>query len=500
MKILDVKSIRQLEEHSVTDGMFSYKELMHSAAFSFFKRLKEVINSRTISTIHIISGGGNNGGDGIVISDYLSTLSVYNINLVLLDCFSKKSSLNIDVLKENILNKRINIYSAEKQSEIPKINKKDLVIDAIFGCGLNRQLDSNMIGIIQRINASCCQIISVDIPSGLYGDILNDEDDSIIESSEIITFHSIKKSMLYEENLHYLRSTNVVEIGLPDTPPSPHNWDLFITKAHPFTDINSRSLHTYKNKQGKLMVVGGAKDMHGAPLLSAEAALRTGCGYSYIQSCEYVINLCTNTSLMTKITNKGDYITQIFQEYKMIYALGPGLGQNENTISALSHFLKNQSAPMVLDADAISIIGINNLHKYIPPMSILTPHIGEFKSLVNKDWVNGEQKLDLLRKISIDLKCIIVLKGPYTAICDETGKIYFNSTGNSSLAVAGSGDVLTGMIGSFLAQGYSSLEAAVKGVFYHGLAADLYIENSYEGSLTPLSLLEYVEKALILES
>jgi len=236
--------------------------------------------------------------------------------------------------------------------------------------------------------------------------------------------------------------------------------------------------------------------MHGAPLLSSQAALNTGCGYSYVISAEYVVNKLTNPSILTIETNSGEHVSDLTFLSGTTIAIGPGLGLNHDTIVALGKFLLNRKLPIIIDADALTIIADNKWHDRIPPNSILTPHEGEFKKLIGTNYNNGNERLRLLMNYAKKYQCVVVLKGPYTCIATPDGKIYFNSTGNSALAVAGSGDVLTGMIASFHAQGYTMAESAIKGVFYHGLAADLYVQEYDEYSLTPITLISWIKHAL----
>ena len=496
MKILNVETIRNTEEQNVENGEFSWKELMEYAAFQFCTFFAKKHRTKKFENVFVIAGNGNNGGDAFLVSNFIDKLIPIKVNLLILDISSKRSELNKWALKKNLINSNINIYSIENEYSIPDIKDRDVIIDGVFGIGLNRPVTGNLRSIFQSINCIPCMKYAIDIPSGMYGDTLNPSESCILDCDETLTFHAPKPSFFLDENLEILSNLEIVDIGLKDLVYEGILSDEYVTAEHFLVKFKSRNNISYKGNFGNVAIVGGSQGMYGAPIISSKAALSAGCGYSSLVSCSEVLDGLAAPSILTLTTNDGSNISKIPTNSNYTYGIGPGLGRSNEAESALHDFLERIESPIVIDADALSLIGEKSLLHLIPPKSILTPHIGEFRKLTKQSWSNGQEKLDMLRSFSQENKCITVLKGPHTSICDEHGRIYFNSTGNPSLAVAGSGDVLTGIITAFLAQGYDSLEAAVKGVYLHGLAADLYVRDKSEYSLTPESLIEYIGMAL----
>jgi NAD(P)H-hydrate epimerase len=496
MRIYSSKNIQNIEELTISSTGQSWKELMDVAASRFVESISQILEQKMWSQIDIFCGNGNNGGDGFVIAKMLSQTTKYNIN-VWIHSFSKnRSDLNQKHLKTLTHRNSINIYHIDNESIIPQFKKDNLLIDAIFGIGLNRPVLGNLASIFDQINSTNATVVSVDLPSGLMSDMKNNPNDSIIDSNYIVSFQYPKISLFFDSNLHFLNKCKFIDIGLDHSQYNKDHFGQFITAESNLVKIKDRDLASHKGKLGKAMIVGGSKGMYGAPLLSAGALQKVGAGYAMIQSCTDVLNKIISPELIQIESNKGEYVNRIVPITKAVYGLGPGIGRNKETAEAIKLFFNEIQEPVVLDADALYLISMYNLHPFIPKGSILTPHLGEFKHLIQKENIDDVEKIEFIQTLAKKHQCIIVLKGPYTCISDELGNLYFNSSGNESLAVAGSGDVLTGMITGFLAQGYSSLEAAVKGVFYHGKAADLFANEYDVSSLTPLSLIDFIDQSL----
>jgi len=497
MRIYNGADIKEIERLTVVNRKTTWSELMTTAAIKFVKTIFNQRKLKKASKIVVICGPGNNGGDGLEIAKVINQTTSKKVHVWIPDFFSKRSTLNNEHLKCVTHINNINVYSIDRELLTPYCCKDAIIIDALFGIGLDRPLYGIPMTFVDKINKLENYVISVDLPSGLFSNRLNHPSDKIINPKRVVSFQYPKPSFFFEENLELLKICSFANIGLSDSSYKKSSFGEYLTPDHSHLQLVERKLLNYKTENGKAVIVGGAKGMTGAPLLAALAVQTVGAGYSTIQSCSEVLgSVHGHPDLMKSETNLGDHINELLLLNNSTIGIGPGLGTHKDTGQALGSFLEQSTKPLILDADALNLISIYNLKHLIRSSSILTPHIGEFKKLMGKKWVDGAEKLTLLQSFSIDNKCITVLKGPYSCICDEHGKLYFNSTGNPSLAVAGSGDILTGMITGFLAQGYSPIESAIKGVFFHGKAADMYVKEHHMSSMTPISLLTYVEKAL----
>lgn len=260
--------------------------------------------------------------------------------------------------------------------------------------------------------------------------------------------------------------------------------------------------HTHKGIQGHVLIIGGSYGKIGAVCLSSKAALRSGCGLvtAYIPKCGYNILQTAIPEVMVLTDNQERYISEIsFDIIPQAIGIGPGLGQEVVTQKAICKFLEKNSFPLVVDADALNILSKNKEWIFLlPAKTIITPHPKELERLIGK-WTSEEEKINLTKLFSIKYNLIIVMKGAPTIIIDND-KIYENTTGNAALATAGSGDVLTGIITSLLAQSYEPIEAAIIGVYLHGLTADIALpETGYQSFIASDIILNIGKAFLSLE-
>ena len=262
--------------------------------------------------------------------------------------------------------------------------------------------------------------------------------------------------------------------------------------------IPERKKFSHKGNFGHAMLIAGSRGKTGAAVLAAKACLRSGVGLLtvHIPACGEIILQTSVPEAMVEIDSENDYITDlgILSKYNTI-GIGPGIGCNEKTSEVLFKLFENSNKPLVLDADAINLLAQNeHLISTLPADSILTPHAGEFDRLAGNSE-NAYERLEKACQWAVNHKCYIVLKGAYTAICTPYKKCYFNSTGNPGMATAGSGDVLTGIILSLLAQSYSPLNASLTGVFLHGLAGDIAASEKSQESLIASDIIDNLGQA-----
>jgi hydroxyethylthiazole kinase-like uncharacterized protein yjeF len=498
-KILNAQQLYQADKITIENNHKTSLELMEHASKLCFNWINNRLQGNPIK-IHIICGTGNNGGDGLVIARMLLKHG-YNIQTYIINCGNTRSEdflINYERLKE-LGSWPIMIKCDD---ELPDINENDMVIDAIFGIGINRAPEGIIKKVIQHINASNSYVLSIDFPSGLFIDKSVKDEDSVVKAFQVLTFNNPKLAFLLPENEDYCTNWEVIPIGLDDTFINQQNSDYFITEKQDVLEFYKlRSKFSHKGHFGHSLIIGGSFGKIGAVSLAAKAALKIGSGLvtAYIPKCGYRILQTTIPEVMVEVDTENELqhfnFSGTSDKYTSI-GIGVGMGTSSKTSQGLEIFLKHNKSILVLDADALNIISKHKeLLKLIPKNSILTPHPKELKRLIGS-WKNDYDKLKKLQKFSNKYNLIVVLKGHHTAIVNHT-KIYFNTTGNPALSTAGSGDVLTGMITGLIAQRYSSLEACLLAVYLHGLTADLAMTSMVYETFTASDIINHLSQAFI---
>lgn len=494
MKILNSKQIYAADKATIkSEGITSF-ELMQRASTVCFNWIDKRLQDKKELEIKVFCGVGNNGGDGLVLSALLHQ-NGYIVKCYVVDFSNNRSD---DFIHAYSYAKDLGCWPSviNDSSQIPKVNSTDVVIDCIFGIGLKREITGFTAKLIQRINQSKAFVLSIDVPSGLYIDAPNNYNDAIIEATHTLTFEVPKWCFLLPFNEKYTESWEVISIGLSESYISSIDADEVVVENYIKSLIKKRSPFSHKGTYGHSLIIGGSYGKIGAIVLSSKAAIKTGSGLVsvLIPKCGYEIVQISNPEIMVQ-TSGSEYIEEFnFELAPSAIGVGPGLGTNKKTIKGFNAFLKTNKRPLVIDADGLNILATNEAFlRLLPQESILTPHPKEFSRLVGS-WNNDFEKLDKLRAFAANNKLILVLKGVYTIITNGE-KLYVNSTGNPALATAGSGDVLTGMITSFLTQGYSPLKAAITAVYMHGLSADLGLESESKESFIASDIIFNLGKA-----
>jgi ADP-dependent NAD(P)H-hydrate dehydratase / NAD(P)H-hydrate epimerase len=473
IKILSAAQTRAWDDYTIAQEPIASIDLMERAcnAFAdwFFNHIPHY------SKVVVVCGPGNNGGDGLGIARILSALR-YEVTVCLMQEHANTShdfTLNLNRLPQQIT--RIAFH--------PNVNLPpcDVVIDAMFGSGLSRPLTGIWAQVVSIINQLQATRIAVDIPSGLFAD--RHATGAIIEAHHTVTFQAPKLTFLLPENEKYVGQWHVVDIGLSQN---------FITaiEAHDFyldaelirSLIKPRTKFSHKGKHGHTLIMAGSHGKIGANVLATRAALRAGSGLvtSYLPTCGYTVLQSAAPEAMVLTDADANHLTTVpdLSNFSAL-AVGPGIGTDKKTQTFIAQLLSKSLPPAVFDADALNILSTNsNLLNLLPANSILTPHPGEFKRLVG-DWKDDFERLAKQRTFARQSKCVVVLKGAHTSITMPNGQVYFNSTGNPGMATGGSGDVLTGIVAALLAQGYGSENAALLGVFVHGMAGDLAAKKRF---------------------
>jgi hydroxyethylthiazole kinase-like uncharacterized protein yjeF len=497
MKILSASQLYEADKFTIEQQQISSTDLMERAGTRVSDWLQERLGESKVS-IAIFCGIGNNGGDGLVIARQLLQngidVKVYVVNFS--DSRSKDFLINLDRLKNNGV---WPVFLSEL-SELPEIAPQAIVVDAIFGIGLSRPPSSWVVKLINHINQSKAFVLSIDVPSGLFMDKVPQESSMVIHANHVISFQTPKLVFFLPETGIFLNSWEVVDIGLsPQFLQQAIPQAELVTKRLILSHYQPRNKFSHKGTYGHSLIVGGSYGKIGAVILAAKACLVTGAGKvsAYIPACGYIPLQSALPEAMVETSANHDFITQIKPSFTPeAVAIGMGLGTEKQTVKAFKEFLEKTALPLVLDADSLNIIGKQKeLLELIPENSVLTPHPGELERLIG-GWKDDFEKIAKAKQLSDRYNLVLVVKGAHTLIFFG-GKLYVNETGNPGMATAGSGDVLSGMIASFIAQGYSSLTAALFGVYLHGKAGDLAVPRLGYQALTASKIIDFIGNAFI---
>jgi hydroxyethylthiazole kinase-like uncharacterized protein yjeF len=497
MKILNVAQIKAVEKATMQNQKISSLDLMEKAATRCFQWIENQNFTDDDNRIHIFCGLGNNGGDGLAIGRMLS-LEFYNVHIYIIHYSDKMSEDFISNYNkaEEFQIYPTNIYSEE---DFPEIDKKDIVIDALFGTGLNKKPEGLALNLIQYLNNNPSIRISIDVPSGLFIDKPVFDKNAVFKSHYVVTFQAPKLAFLLPENQEFVESFIVLDIGLDQEYINKQETSYYFTESNDIIGFyKKRSKFSHKGDFGHTLIIGGSYGKMGSVVLATKSAMKMGSGLvtAYIPKSGYQILQTSVPEAMVEVDDENLIRFFNYKTQATVIGLGIGLGTDETTSKGLISFLENNKLPIVIDADALNIIAENKkaLH-FLNENTILTPHPKELKGLIG-DWKNDYEKLEMIRDFTIKYPSVLVVKGAHTMVV-QNGNFYFNSSGNPALAKAGSGDVLTGMIAGLLAQTYKPIEAAILGVYLHGVTSDLYVILSPVETFTATEIINYIPSSLI---
>ncbi|MFN8356989.1 MAG: NAD(P)H-hydrate dehydratase [Spirosomataceae bacterium] len=496
MKILTVEQIRALDTYTIDHEPIAPIDLMERASLAFCDWFEAKFDKPT--RIKVLCGMGNNGGDGLAIARILIGRG-YQVEVWVVRHLERQKDDFTHNFKRLQLHTQIRFI--ERETQIPKIAVTDTVIDAMLGSGISRPMGGITKAVAERLNMSKATIVSVDIASGLFADHANAPDDSIVQPTYTVSFQLPKFAFFQPQLADYVGEWHLVPIGLDKRFIERASTFHFYTTSADIEDITpKRPKYAHKGSFGRALLVVGSYGMIGAAVLAAKACLRSGVGLleAHIPRCGYeIMQSCVPEALCSTAFDRDFISTRFFAENLQNYSaigIGPGLGQSDKTREMIESLLKAAgSIPLVLDADALNNLSTKKgreLLQLLPANTILTPHPKEFERLIGKKWQNDYEKLNLLKDFCSKHHVIVVLKGAHTVVCTPNRELYFNSTGNPGMATGGSGDVLTGIITALLAQGYSPKEAAIFGVYQHGLAGDRVAVKRGQAALIASDLIE----------
>lgn len=495
MKVFKTSQIKSIDAYTIENEPIESIDLMERAATAIFNwfRSKYHKNRR----IKIFCGPGNNGGDGLALARLLINTG-FNAHCYYLkaDSYSADFLTNLDRLKELTPE----IFLVKHQSDFPEIHTDDLVVDALYGSGLSRSIEGVAAQLIEHINSSGAKVIAIDIPSGLFGEANPvPNNNPVVKSDYCLSLQFPKLAFFMPENEQFLKRWVVLPIGLHteaiENTATPYHYT---TASSIKTDFFQLSTFAHKGTYGHALVIAGSNGMMGAACLCAKSVVRSGVGLviMHIPKVGYTIAQVNVPEALTSIDSCETHITQ-FPELNRYQAVcvGPGIAQSVETEQMLVRLIKTCQLPLVVDADGLNLLSRNiDVLNSANNTLILTPHPGEFDRLFGKSQCSWE-RLERAREMAQKYEVIIVLKGAYTRVVLPSGNVHFNSTGNPGMATGGSGDVLSGIITGLLARGLPPADAAITGVYIHGLAGDLAADEFGQISLCASDIVNYICKA-----
>ena len=497
MKIFASSDIKKLDAYTTEHEPISSIDLMERAAQVLTTAITKRWNQTTPFTI--FAGPGNNGGDALAVARIMAEKG-YTIEVFL---FNPKGELSADCQENKELVEQmdeVKFTEVSTQFAPPTLTEEHVVIDGLFGSGLNKPLSGGFAAVVKYINASAAKVVSIDMPSGLMGEenTFNIRT-NIVRANLTLSLQLPKLSFLFAENAEFVGEWRLLDIQL-----SPEgieemetNYELLEVEDIQVL-IKPRPQFAHKGTFGHGLLVAGSYGMAGASILAARACLRSGIGLLSIhapQSNVAILQTTVPEAIVEVDASETEFACPTDTDDYQAIGIGPGLGKSEETETALLELLNSCQTPIVLDADALNMLA-NHRHALtnLPKGSILTPHPRELERLVGK-CQDSYERLTKACELAKTAKVHIILKGAYTAIVTPSGKCYFNPTGNPGMATAGSGDVLTGILLALLAQGYGAEDAAKIGTYVHGLAGDSAQKKVGDISLTASDIVEHLPVA-----
>ncbi len=467
MKIFEAKKVREADNFTIKNEPITSLDLMERAATCISEWMMHKYD--TSKKIAIVLGFGNNGGDGLVVARHLKQQG-YSV-----DCYDVNISSNYS--PDFVVNRKrleeVNI-SVQEIDSLPNFQTYDIIVDAIFGSGLSRPVDGKLAEIIKAINQSDATRIAIDIPSGLFAEDNSLNSGAIVQADYTLSFQFPKLSFLFPENEIFVGHFEVFDIGIHPDYIKNTATPYFYTLPEDFdSKMLNRNTFSHKGIFGHALLFTGSEGKMGASILSAKACIKSGAGLVSVlvpQKYEFMIPISMPEAMTEPYEN--DTLNINLDKFSAI-GIGCGIGISTQSKNILSYILKQTNSPVVLDADAINLISLDkSLLKQVPKQSILTPHLKELERLIGR-CDNHFERIQKTAEFAKKHHLYILVKGAFSAIITPEKSFYFNTSGNPGMATAGSGDVLTGVITSFLAQKIDVLDALKMAVFVHGRAGDI---------------------------
>lgn len=494
MKILTAAQTRELDKYTIENEPIESLALMERAAKAAAGQICD--DFTTENPVHIFCGPGNNGGDGLAIGRLLSekdfAVTVYELD------FSPNRSADFLENKKALNQTDAELLTIQNPDDLPDI-ENGVIVDAVFGSGLLRPAEGLPAACIKKVNKANAVRVAIDIPSGMFAEDNDGNTGAIFRADVTLTFQMPKLAFFFAENADYTGEVRILPIGLSEAFTEKADTPYFLVSQETARHIRKpRNPFSHKGTYGHSCIVAGSSGQIGAAVLAGKSCLKSGSGLVTLRipKCGYNIVQTLLPEAMCKPDESEEYLKSDM-DYKPFTAIGigPGIGTETETRFMLEELIRTEDIPVVLDADALNImVEFDYLKRKLTKGSILTPHPGEFKRLFGDH--PPCKRVNLIKQFTAETGCYLVYKDHYTFTVTPEGDVFFNTTGNPGMATGGSGDVLTGLITGLYAQGYTAREACILGVYLHGTAGDIAVDEEFsQESLTAGNLIDYINKA-----
>jgi ADP-dependent NAD(P)H-hydrate dehydratase / NAD(P)H-hydrate epimerase len=495
MKIFSAAQIKQWDAYTIANEPITPIDLMERAAAKCFEWLLQ--QNYAQKHFYIFCGKGNNGGDGLAIARMLIEKK-YTVTVYILE-FGNMGTADFQTNLARLHECSTDIHFIQSPDFFPTFKTDAIIIDALFGTGFNKPLEGISAALVNCLNKSSVEIIAIDLPSGLSADTTS-KGNAVINATHTLSFQTYKLAFLLPENEGHCGIIHILNIGLHKKFETDEGAIFELTDATFIKTIyKHRKKFAHKGNFGHAALLCGSYGMMGAAVLTAKACLRAGAGKltCYIPKCGYTILQTAIPEAMCVVAGE-EYILSAPEIEKFnAVGIGPGIGIHDTHASLLNDIFTEFNKPMLIDADALNCIAKNKeLLSLIPPLSIITPHPKEFERLFGTS-ANDYERLQLALQKSKEHNIYIALKGHNTFIGTPDGTSFFNSTGNAGMAKGGSGDVLSGIITGLLAQGYTSLQSCIMGVYLHGMAGDIAAAKFSQEAMVATDIVESLGEAFL---
>ncbi len=503
LPVLGAAAIQEVDAETIRKEGIGSLDLMERAAQLCVDRILQLYGphgEREPASVDVlvVAGPGNNGGDGLAIARLLHNAGVRV--KVLHTAQEPGKHADRDTNLDRARAAGVDLYELSRAGSLPVIGASGILVDALFGSGLDRRIDGRMADVVRAMNACGREIVAIDVPSGLLleqGD--GQEPGAIIEASRTLTFEVPKQVFFFAENERYVGEWEVLPIGLdPDAIRGQVTAFHLIEEADVLSLLRPRPRFAHKGSFGHAFLVAGGSGKAGAAVLATRSALRSGAGLVTVgcsEDARVIVQTATPEAMCQVLGQEGTNRLPAMDAFSAV-GVGPGVGVAADMVLVVKNLLRSMSCPGVIDADALNILATNPTWlAFLPKDCVLTPHPKEFDRLTGVVCTSGKERLERAREMAVRWQCHIVLKGAWSAICDPAGRVFFNPTGNPGMAKGGSGDVLTGLLTGLLAQGHAPREACVLGVYLHGLAGDLTAARIGMDGMTAMDLADALPAA-----
>ena len=499
MKIFTSAQIHELDRYTIEHEPIKSVDLMERAAKAITRAVAEEWTTHT--PVVVFAGPGNNGGDALAVARLL-TNEGYKVRTYL---FNITNHLSDDCVtnRQRLLDGR----HAKDFTEItakfdpPELTADTLVIDGLFGSGLNKPLAGGFASLVKYINQSPAKVVSIDVPSGLMSeDNTYNVRANIIHATLTLTLHEKKLAFLFGDAQQFIGRLKVLDIRLSQEYIQKTEAQYYVLEE---SDVRSRLLHrddfAHKGNMGNALIVAGSYGMSGAAILATRACLRSGAGKVTVHTPKKnygVMQISVPEAVLHMDHEETAFTEAVDTDGFDALGIGPGLGCQETTAIAMIAQIRRAQCPIVADADALNILASHRAWmQQLPKGIIMTPHPKELDRVTGSPANADFERLHRTRELAQSLQAYIILKGHNSALCLPDGQVVFNPTGNSGMATAGSGDVLTGIITALLARGYHQHNACIVGMYLHGLAGDIAVKTLGKESLTASDIIDYLPHA-----